>query len=79
MGAKASSDAYFSCLAPDEFVRLCLLRLLLCFLGTLLVHLVTQFDKFPLFFFLGKRLDLQHSVKKGEDHNAKENAHAPPR
>ena len=61
-GGRASSGTYFSCLAPNELVRFCLFRLLRSFLSALLVHLVAQFDKLLLFFFLSERLDLQRSV-----------------
>ena len=59
---KASSIAYFSCLAPDELVRFCFFRLFCGFPRALLAHLVAQLRKLLLLFFLSERLDLQCSI-----------------
>jgi hypothetical protein len=55
--------AYFSCFAPDEFVRFCFFRFLGGLSGTLLGHLFAQLGQLLLFLLFCEGFDLERCHK----------------
>ncbi len=53
---------YFSCLAPDELVRLCLFRFLGRLPGALVGHHFAQLIQLLLFLILSERFDLERVI-----------------
>lgn len=61
---KGDSDTYFSCFAPDEFVRLCFLRFLGSLSSTLLGHFVAQLGQLLLFLLFCEGFDLERVISR---------------
>jgi len=55
---------YFSCFAPDEFVRLCFFRFLRSLSSALLGHLIAQVGQLLLFLLFCEGFDLERVISR---------------